>query len=77
MILTELRFLKEQNIRQENTIALLQNKVGSHEERITHLEKMQTYKTNSAINKKNDDLTLSNVREKRPVRLLPMSLFLK
>lgn len=78
MILEELRFLKEQNIRQENTITFLENKVGNHEERVLHLEKMQTYESNPAINPKNEDVTLSkNVREKRPARLLPMSLFRK
>jgi len=62
MILTELRLLKDQNIRLENTIALLENKVGNHEERISHVEKMQYYKSNSAINPKNEDACLIEQR---------------
>lgn len=79
IILTEIRLLKETNARQEETIVMLERKVRNHEERVIHLEKFQFSKNSLIINRKDDDGTFNEnvVREKRPVRLLPISLFMK
>jgi len=50
-------------IRQEDTIALLESKVGNHEERVIHLEKIQSSKRNLAIDPKNEDVLMDKVRE--------------
>lgn len=77
VILNEIRLLKETNARQENTIKTLENKVKDHEDRVKHLENSQPLKINSEINQSNDVTTFNDVREKRPARLLPLSLFRK
>ncbi len=75
IILTEIRLLKETNNRQEETIAMLENKERNHEERVIHLEKLQfsknSFNPNNGAGKFNNNVN----REKRPVRLLPLIVF--
>jgi len=56
---------------------MLEDKVKDHEERVIHLEDIQTSKGNLEIKPNNDDVMMNHLREKRPARLLPMSLFRK
>ena len=72
-----MRLLKATNARQQDAIAMLEDKVKDHEERVIHLEDIQTSKGNLEIKPNNDDVVMNHLREKRPARLLPMSLFRK
>jgi len=58
---------------------MLEDKVKDHEERVIHLEGIQTSnsKGNLEIQPNNDDVVMNHLREKRPARLLPMGLFRK
>jgi len=64
---------------QEDAITKLESKVKNHEERIIHLEKIQSSSESKSEIEPNYDDVMFNIkeREKRPARLLPLSLFQK
>ncbi len=56
---------------------MLENKVKNHEERVIHLEEMQSSKSHLQMKPNSADATFKNSPVKRPARLLPMNLFRK